>query len=77
VVLGCLLAVLPLTVAVGGYDEGVLAPIGVVYVMLGAGAGLLYVTWLRRRDRGSLVTAFRVVVVASVLFTVGWLTAVA
>ena len=76
VTIACLVAVLPLTVVVGGYDRDVLWPILVAYLLLVVLAGVLYLSCLRSIDRWRLVVAFRTVVVASVLFAAGWLAAV-
>jgi 4-hydroxybenzoate polyprenyltransferase len=84
----CLLAPLPLLVVArivlddagsgaSFYDKSVLIPILVAYVALVVVAGALYAGSLRSPSRPNLVRAFRCVVVAGVLFAVGWLAAVA
>ena len=59
------------------YDGSVLIPVLVAYVVLVSIVGALHVSSFLRRSRDKLVWAFRCVVVASVLFAVGWLAAVA
>jgi 4-hydroxybenzoate polyprenyltransferase len=84
----CLLAPLPLLVVArtvlddagnggGFYEESVLIPVVVAYIALVAVAGALYAGSLWSASRPNLVRAFRCVVVAGVLFAVGWLAAVA
>jgi 4-hydroxybenzoate polyprenyltransferase len=84
----CLLAPLPLLAVArivlddagngaSFYDKSVLIPITMAYVALVAVAGTLYAGSLRSPSRPKLVRAFRCVVVAGVLFSVGWLVAVA
>jgi len=59
------------------YEASVLVPVVALYVVLVAIAGALYAADFRTRSRDIWVWAFRCVVLASVLFAVGWLAALA
>jgi 4-hydroxybenzoate polyprenyltransferase len=61
----------------GFYDEFVLVPAVVAYVLLVSTTGALYAAGFVSQSREKLVWAFRFVVVAGVFFAVGWLAAVA